>query len=63
MKKFLKNYSFLLCMLFGIVAGCVAGLIWPVVKDASGNTMVIRKRSGQNGTSAFEADYIYLMSR
>ena len=39
MKKFLKNYSFLLCMLLGIVAGCVAGLIWPVVKDASGNTI------------------------
>lgn len=34
-----------------------------MAKDASGKNMVIRKRSGQNGTSAFEADYIYLMSR
>jgi len=28
MKKFLKNYGFLLCMLAGIVAGCVVGLTW-----------------------------------
>jgi len=32
MKKFLKNYGFLLCMLAGIVAGCVVGLTW---KDSS----------------------------
>ncbi len=34
-----------------------------MAKDAGGNYLTIRKRFGQNGTSAFEADYIYLMSR
>ena len=29
MKKFLKNYGFILCMLTGIAAGCVVGLVWP----------------------------------
>ena len=29
MKKFLKNYSFIICMLAGIVAGCIVGLVWP----------------------------------
>ncbi|MDO5400062.1 MAG: dicarboxylate/amino acid:cation symporter [Eubacteriales bacterium] len=29
MKKTLKNYSFILCMLLGIVGGCVVGLVWP----------------------------------
>ena len=29
MKKFLKNYTFILCMLAGIVGGCVVGLLWP----------------------------------
>ena len=31
MKKgsFLKNYGFLICMLLGIVAGCVVGAVWP----------------------------------
>ncbi len=33
MKKFLKNYSFILMMLTGIVAGCIVGAIFPVVKD------------------------------
>ncbi len=37
MKKFLKNYSFILMMLTGIVAGCVVGAFWPAVKDADGN--------------------------
>ena len=36
MKKFLKNYGFILCMLVGIVAGCIVGAIFPVVKDANG---------------------------
>ena len=36
MKKFLKNYGFILCMLAGIVAGCITGALWPVVKDANG---------------------------
>ena len=39
MKKFLKNYSFLLTMLLGIVAGCVVGALWPAVKDADGNIL------------------------
>ena len=36
MKRFLKNYGFILCMFAGIVAGCVAGALWPVVKDVNG---------------------------
>ena len=32
-------------------------------KDANGNYIVVRKRSGQNGASAMEADYIYLMGK
>ena len=42
MKKgsFLKNYGFLICMLIGIVAGCIVGAIWPATKDASGEILV-----------------------
>ncbi|MBR6809901.1 MAG: cation:dicarboxylase symporter family transporter, partial [Clostridia bacterium] len=29
MKKFLKNYWFILSMLVGIVAGCITGAFWP----------------------------------
>ena len=29
MKQFLKNYGFLICMLVGIVAGCIVGAVWP----------------------------------
>ncbi len=29
MKQFFKNYGFILCMLIGIVGGCVVGLVWP----------------------------------
>lgn len=29
MKKFLKTYWFILCMLIGIVAGCITGAVWP----------------------------------
>ncbi len=36
MKKFLKNYGFILFMLFGIVAGCIVGAFFPVVKDVNG---------------------------
>ena len=39
MKRFLKNYGFIICMLIGIIAGCVAGALWPVVKDASGEVI------------------------
>ncbi len=37
MKKFLKNYGFIMTMLIGIVAGCIVGAFWPAVKDADGN--------------------------
>ena len=33
MKNFLKNYGFIVFMLVGIVAGCVTGALWPMVKD------------------------------
>ena len=36
MKNFLKNYAFIIFMLIGIVAGCIVGAVWPVVKDAEG---------------------------
>ena len=36
MKRFLKNYGFITCMLVGIIAGCVVGALWPAVKDANG---------------------------
>lgn len=29
MKNFLKNYGFIICMLFGIIAGCIVGAFWP----------------------------------
>ena len=29
MKKLLKNYGFIICMLTGIAAGCIVGLVWP----------------------------------
>lgn len=33
MKKFIKNYGFIIFMLLGIVIGCVIGALWPAVKD------------------------------
>ena len=36
MKKILKNYGFIICMLTGIVAGCITGALWPAVKAADG---------------------------
>ena len=33
MKKFLKNYGFIVFMLAGIIAGCIVGMAVPVVKD------------------------------
>lgn len=38
-RGFLKNYGFLLLMLLGIAAGCVAGAIFPVVKDDAGQVI------------------------
>ena len=29
MKNILKNYGFIICMLVGIIAGCIVGLLWP----------------------------------
>ena len=29
MKNILKNYGFIICMLTGIVAGCIVGAVWP----------------------------------
>ena len=37
MKKVLKNYGFIICMLLGILAGCIVGALWPAVQDAEGN--------------------------
>ena len=39
LKKLFKNYGFILCMLTGILAGCIVGAIFPAVKDAEGNIM------------------------
>ena len=39
MKKIMKNYGFIFSMLLGIIAGCVAGALWPVVKDAGGEVI------------------------
>ncbi|MBQ8579616.1 MAG: dicarboxylate/amino acid:cation symporter [Oscillospiraceae bacterium] len=33
MKKFLKNYGFIIFMLVGIIAGCITGALWPAVKE------------------------------
>lgn len=38
MKKMLKNYGFIITMLVGIVAGCIVGAIFPMVKD--GDTVI-----------------------
>ena len=27
--SFFKNYGFLICMIIGIVAGCIVGATWP----------------------------------
>ena len=34
MKNYLKNYGFILCMLTGIVGGCIVGLFWPEFADS-----------------------------
>ncbi|MBQ4641232.1 MAG: dicarboxylate/amino acid:cation symporter [Oscillospiraceae bacterium] len=40
MKKFIKNYGFITFMLIGIIGGCITGALWPVVKDAAGQTVL-----------------------
>ena len=39
MKKILKNYGFIITMLVGVLAGCVVGAFFPVVKDADGTVL------------------------
>ena len=39
MKQFLKNYGFIITMLIGIVAGCIVGAFFPVIKDAAGEVI------------------------
>ena len=38
MKKILKNYGFIIMMLTGVVAGCIVGAIFPLIKD--GDTVI-----------------------
>ena len=38
MKKLLKNYGFIIMMLTGVIAGCIVGAIFPMVKD--GDTVI-----------------------
>ena len=38
MKNFFKNYSFIIMMLTGIVAGCIVGAMFPMVKE--GDTVI-----------------------
>ena len=38
-KKLLKNYGFIICMLIGIIGGCIVGAVWPAVKDAQGEIL------------------------
>ncbi len=40
MKRFIKNYGFITFMLIGIIGGCITGALWPVVKDATGQTVL-----------------------
>ena len=40
MKKFLKNYAFIIFMLLGIVAGCVTGAVWPKTDVSAGATVL-----------------------
>lgn len=39
MKRFIRNNRFLLCMLLGIVLGCVAGVVWPAVRGEGGEVV------------------------
>ncbi len=40
MKKFLKNYGFLITMLTGIVAGCIVGALFPAGEGVKGATVL-----------------------
>ena len=39
MKQFLKNYGFITFMLVGVIAGCITGALWPVVKATDGSVL------------------------
>ena len=38
MKKILKNYGFIIMMLTGVIAGCIVGALFPLVKE--GDTVI-----------------------
>ena len=38
-KSMWKNYGLLICMVIGILGGCLVGALFPCVKDADGNTV------------------------
>jgi len=40
MKKFLKNYASIICMLIGIVGGCIVGAIFPVTETSAGASVL-----------------------
>ena len=40
MKKFLKNYASIICMLAGIVGGCIVGAIFPVTETSAGASVL-----------------------
>ena len=56
MKNFFKNYSFIIMMLTGIVAGCIVGAIFPMVKD--GDTVI---RAGATVLEPLGTVFINLM--
>jgi Na+/H+-dicarboxylate symporter len=56
-KSVWKNYGLLICMVVGIVGGCVIGTLFPCVKDADGNTI----RAGATVLAPFGKIFINLM--
>ncbi len=41
MKRFIRSNRFLLCMLAGIVLGCVSGAVWPTVRGETGEVTAL----------------------
>ncbi|QNL43525.1 dicarboxylate/amino acid:cation symporter [Oscillibacter hominis] len=56
-KSFARNYALLICMLGGIVGGCIAGAIWPCIKDDSGTVL----RAGATVLKPLGSVFINLM--
>lgn len=56
-KTFARNYALLICMIAGIVLGCITGAIWPCVKDGEGNVL----QSGATVLKPFGTVFINLM--